>query len=238
MAISTCRTDTRCKGFPPRNHMRDPRISRYHMPKDTTRAARPALGLSFRRCQLRLLEHRASTLHLHSNTTSANSIHQERTQHQIDDRLRSFTVAFAGYDQLAHHHGRSIHPSQVAHGSLLGSLRKLLLSSGRSLGCITSEETPQLAYYTPRRDPRVVVGHRDGRVWRLQDLQEEEGRARNGQASGAPEQRAQRQRRQPYDFCAVQGLDEQGDDLPDQVDDFRCAQEVVSELVWPGRSEV
>jgi hypothetical protein len=203
-----------------------------------TRAARPALGLSFGRCQLRLRHIRASTLHSHSNTTSANSIHQEETQHQIDDRLRSSTVAFAGYDQLAHHHGRSIHPSQVAHGSLLRSLRPLLLSSGCSPGCTASKGTSQLAYYAPRRDPRVIVGHRDGWVWRLQDLQEEEGRARNGQASCTPEQRAQRQRRQPNDFCAVQGLDEQGDDLPDQVDDFRCAQEAVSELVWPGRSEV
>jgi hypothetical protein len=116
------------------NHMRGLRISRYHMPEDMTRAARPALGLSFRRCQLRL-RHRASTLHLHSNITSVNSIHQGTSQRQIDDRPRSSTVAFGGYDQLAHHHGRSVHPSQVAHGSVLRRLRPFPLSSCRSLGC-------------------------------------------------------------------------------------------------------
>jgi hypothetical protein len=103
-------------------------------------------------------------------TSPLQTAYTKTDQHQIDDRLRSSTVAFAGYDQLTHQYGRSIHPSQVAHGSVFRGLRPFLLSSDRSLGRTASEGTSQLAYHASCRDPCVVVGYCDRRVWRLQDL--------------------------------------------------------------------
>src|ERR1700712_5883530 len=115
------------------NHMRGLRIARCHMPgHDKDSSASRSAGVS---CACDIVP-RHCTYSL--NITSANSILQERTQHHLDDRLRPSTVAFAGYDQLIHHYGRSIHPSQVAHGSLVRGLRPILLSSGRSPGCAAS----------------------------------------------------------------------------------------------------
>lgn len=81
-----------------------------------------SLGLSFSRCQVRCACFHLPTTTRRDLTLPVYGTNQQTLDRQIDDRRLHSAVAFAGYDHILHHHGRSIHSPQVACGPLYRGL--------------------------------------------------------------------------------------------------------------------